>query len=201
MKDALVCVVALLVAGATALRIVQILRRETHPPVATWVMFEIAVVISFLSYLKTPEKDIISNITNTLDVLTVSLILIVLFFVRDRERWKVRSMDILCLMMLTGVLTFWLVRRDAFATNLATQAILVIAYLPTYTKMWQAGSNTESFLAWGIMLLSAIAGLAVAIISRDFLSMVYTSRAIVLMTALLAFMAYLERHPRKGATQ
>ncbi|MFH0890897.1 MAG: hypothetical protein V1856_02605 [Candidatus Liptonbacteria bacterium] len=186
----------LLVVVATVWRIVQIRRRETRPALATWVMFEIAIAISFASYLTTPQGDIISNITNTVDVFTVLAILVAIALTADGEGRKVEPTDTLCLSALGAIGAFWLMRRDAFTTNLATQIIMTIAYLPTLTKMWRVGRNTESFEAWILILLSGIAGLAIAVMDRNVLSVIYTARATILTAILLGFMAFLEFRPR-----
>jgi len=189
--------VSALATGASVFRQVQLLRRgEIHPSIITWGMFWVAIMISFVANQRTPGGDALTNITNTSDVLGVTVMVVALTTTDREDKWKLHWVDLVCLAGLAGVLVFWWIRRDEFATHLTAQFIMVVAYWPTLNKVWRAGRNTESFQGWGLTWLASASGLAVAVIGDKILPIIYAARSAVLTMVLLGLMTYLELRPR-----
>ncbi len=193
MREALALVSTLLAVVATIIRIQRIRRRDTHPAIATWTMFEIAIVLSLWSYSSLGQNGIVSNIVNFADAFLVVAILGAIVITPDPDKYKMEKMDASCFFALGLVLVFWLARRDALATNLATQAIMTIAYLPTLFKMRRMGKNTEPFLPWVMIWLSGLAGLAIATADRNPMAMTYAGRSTIMTTMLLVVMVRIEK--------
>ena len=191
---------ALSMGAAIFLQVRFFLKKETSPSIVTWSMFWVAVTISFLTFFRTHEGGLVTNITNTTDMVGVSVMIVVLAVWGGKDAFQFEASDLLCFLGLGMILTYWFVYQNDWATNLATQSILTLAYIPTFVKMWRkakAGRKSESAIAWSCTLSQSLTGLAVARMDGGFLSTIYAGRSTILIATLLGFTAYLRRrYPR-----
>jgi len=87
----------------------------------------------------------------------------------------------------------WLIFQNHVVSNVSIQVILVIAYFPVISRIWKSNENTESFIVWiGLFLAPCIS----LISSKGVLATVYSSRAIILISILLALMLRAELKQR-----
>ena len=71
--------------------------------------------------------------------------------------------------------------------------ILVIAYFPVISRIWKSNKNTESFVVWiGLFLTPCISLLS----SKGVLATIYSFRAIISISVLLALMVRAELKQR-----
>src|SRR3989344_1847954 len=148
MRKFTACVVALLMGAMGARCCWLIVAGGVQPALATWLIFEVAVVLSLTSYFATNDSDWVSNIANTVDSVTVTAILGTLILFGDGREWQFGRVEIGCLVAAGGIVVFWRVSRNAMAANLAIQTIMVAAYVPTLVRLWHSPENTESFGVW-----------------------------------------------------
>jgi membrane protein implicated in regulation of membrane protease activity len=78
-------------------------------------------------------------------------------------------------------------------SNVSIQVILVIAYFPVISRIWKSNQNTESFVVWiGLFLAPCISLLS----SKGVLATIYSFRAIISISVLLALMVRAELKQR-----
>jgi hypothetical protein len=91
-----------------------------------------------------------------------------------------------------AIVMFWVISQQHVVSHVSIQVILVIAYFPVISRIWKSNENTESFAAWiGLLLLS----------SKGVLATIYSLRAIISTSVLLALMVRAElkqRNDRKS---
>jgi hypothetical protein len=84
---------------------------------------------------------------------------------------------------------FWLISQHHVVSNVLIQVILIIAYFPVISRIWKSNENTESFAVWiGLFLAPCISLLS----SKGVLATIYSSRAIISTSVLLALMVRAE---------
>ncbi|HBO17133.1 MAG: hypothetical protein UR69_C0002G0212 [Candidatus Moranbacteria bacterium GW2011_GWE2_35_2-] len=166
---------------------------EIHPVLATWLLFSLATGVGIWTYMRADsKKDVITNIANTTDVFaTWSILLFLLFFGKD-TRYAFSPFEILCIASVVAVLIYWRISKRANAANIAINFILVIGYLPTIVWLWKATENTESFSVWVIVLISNLTALYNPIKEKDWFALLYASRAVILVSAIIGLMVRIE---------
>jgi hypothetical protein len=161
-------------------------RKKIRPALAMWVFFFLAVALSLFTYLKNGDFSVWDNILNTADLFFVgSVTLSIVIFGDTHSRFN--RFDMGCLIVVAGIILFWLFTHNHFTTNLLVQGILVVAYFPVVNRMLISGENHESYLIWGGMLLAAILAMPV---SEGDLALIYTARAIISILALMGLMLF-----------
>lgn len=161
-------------------------RKKIRPALAMWVFFFLAVALSLFTYLKNDNFSVWDNILNTADLFFVgSVTLSIIIFGDSHSRFN--RFDMSCLVVVAGIMLFWLFTQNHFITNLLVQGILVIAYFPVVNRMLTSGENHESYLIWGGMLLAAVLAMPV---SEGDLALIYTARAIISILALMGLMLF-----------
>lgn len=170
-------------------------RKKIRPSLAMWVFFFLAISMSLFTYLKSDEFSALDNILNTADLFFVaSVTLSILIFGDTHSRFN--RFDKGCLVVVGGILLFWLFTQNHYVTNILVQGILVVAYFPVVNRMVTSGENHESYLIWGGMLL---AGFLAIPISEGSLAFIYITRTIVSILGLLGLMLYTDlKKRRKG---
>ena len=168
-------------------------RKKIRPSLAMWVFFFLAISMSLFTYLKNDEYSALDNILNTADLFFVaSVTLSILIFGDAHSRFN--RFDKGCLIVVAGILVFWLFTQNHYVTNILVQGILVVAYFPVVNRMVTSGENHESYLIWGGMLLAGFLALP---ISEGSLAFIYITRTIVSIFGLLGLMLYVDSKKRK----
>ena len=160
-----------------------------QPAFTTWFIFFIAVSVSFSSYLlkrRTLKKWWV-NIQNATDVFFVGLTLILIVWKNGWEIFPISSYEKICVALAGVIIFFWLMRRDHLRTNIMTQSLLIIGYYPTLEKLWLTG-NHESYFLWAFYWLGSLVTLIPAIEDKDWLAVLYSTRAFIMISVVLIFM-------------
>lgn len=171
-----------------------ILRKKIRPSLAMWVFFLLAISLSLFTYLKNGEYSALDNILNTADLFYVGSVTISIAIFGDAHS-RFNRFDKGCLVVVTGILIFWIITQNHFLTNILLQGILVVAYFPVVNRMLTSGDNHESYLIWGGMLLAAV--LALPVLDGS-LALIYTIRAVVSILALLGLMVFTDLKKRRS---
>lgn len=172
----------------TVYYVVLTVRRKIKPSLAMWIFFLIAILGSLFSYMLEGDFTPLDNILNTSDILLSLSITVTIALFGDKFS-KFNKTDIICLVIVTGILVFWYFSKAHFTTHLSLQVIQAMAYIPVFQRMLKSGKNNESFTVWGVVLLISVLSLFTA---KGILAYIYSIRAIVCVIILLSFMAYLE---------
>jgi hypothetical protein len=163
-----------------------------HPSLATWLLFDIAVFISFFTYRSTKNRNLIDNIGNTTDIIATSLIFASVIYSHGGNSLKFNNFDLWCLGGAAIIFLFWVVKKNHVAANLATQVLLSIGYFPTLRKLWVTNANPESPEIWAMFLISSIISLYPAVRAKNRLATVYAARSIIFILAVIVLMVRLE---------
>lgn len=172
-----------------------IYRGEPVGSFATWFLFFVAVVVSLASYKFEREnkaqingRNLSDNIMNLCDAFIVTSIVIAIVATRGWSIFPISTTDKICVSLSLVMIVIWLIKRNHFTTNLISQFILFIAYFPTFSKLWYANTNEESFIMWGGIWLAGILSVAVAMRKKDLLATIYALRALVMVSIILILM-------------
>ena len=157
----------------------------THPTLMTWVMFFIAIVLSFSTYWSSQNHDLLSNICNAGDLILVLGVIIVIAVFCKNVRFSINNTEIICLSMSFVVLIFWKITKAHELSNIILQIIMVIAYFPTFYQILKVSEISESPITWGVTWISALLGFITAKLGKDKLAMIYSGRSLVMISILL----------------
>ncbi len=156
------------------------IRRGTVKPIlATWGLFAIAVILSFITDLSEyGVQGIAANFFNLADSFAVFLILAVILLRKDTrrtftlfEKWCIGASLLMALV--------WLVSGQNVLVHLSVQLILVIAYVPTLQHLWSGTQNTESLPMWFFDFLASFLGVIEPLRTGSLLPTVYGIRAVI----------------------
>ena len=163
-----------------------------RPALAMWVFFSIAVGGSLATYLSAGDYGFLDNIQNTTDLVFVVTVTVFVFIFGDRST-RFNRFDLACLIAVLIIVVLWLIFQNHVVSNISIQAILVIAYFPVVSRIWKSNENTESFVVWiGLFLAPCISLLS----SKGLLATIYSLRAIISISVLLALMVRAELKQR-----
>ncbi len=172
-------------------------KERIKPALAMWSFFSIAVGGSLITYLSAGDYSLLDNILNTSDFVLVSTVAVFIFIFGDRST-RFSRFDLGCLIAVLAIVAFWVISQHHFVSHISIQVILVIAYFPVINRIWKSNENTESFAAWiGLFLSPCISLLS----SKGILATIYSLRAIISTSVLLALMVRAElkqRNDRKS---
>lgn len=167
-------------------------KERIKPAMAMWVFFSIAVGGSLVTYLSSGDYSFLDNVQNTTDLVFVVTVTVFVFIFGDRST-RFNRFDLGCLIAVLVIVVLWLIFQNHVVSNLSIQAILVIAYFPVISRMWKSKKNTESFVVWiGLFLAPCISLLS----SKGVLATIYSLRAIISISFLLALMVRAELKQR-----
>ena len=168
-----------------------ILSGAVHPTMATWIVFEIAVILSIATYLATKKHSLTDNIANTVDAIATSIVFITIVC-KNGLVLRFNAFDMLCLCGAGAITLFWISCKKHTAANMATQVLLVVGYLPTIRTLWVSTANPESFAVWGTILIVSIVSLYPAARAKNRLAIVYATRAAASAVVVIALMIRIE---------
>ncbi|MFA4845418.1 MAG: hypothetical protein WC654_02580 [Patescibacteria group bacterium] len=195
-KDICALVVAAIMTGVAWRYGTQIHRREIEPPLSTWILFLVGVGVSLLFYGFEEDWDLVSGITNVVDVGVVLIVLVCILLWGDRtvrfKRWERYYLAVGVLVVFYGFIS-----GDLWQSSLIGQALLVVGYIPIWHGMMVNKRNTESFTAWCMALVAALVAIVPSVIEGNFLSAIYVIRALISILITLAFMTYYQRRTRR----
>lgn len=195
MKEFSIISVCLITILLTIKYISQLVKQQTKPALAMWIMFSVAVGMSMLTYLAEGDYGFLDNIQNTVDLFYVATITVSILIFGDKNS-KISRFDMACLGAVLLIVIFWIFTQNHLITNFLIQSILVIAYFPVIQRMIKTRKNNESYIIWlGMLVAPAISLLS----SKGFLATLYSVRAIFCIGILLIFMLWIEFSARNKA--
>jgi hypothetical protein len=151
-----------------------------------------AVGGSLIAYLSSGDYRFLDNIQNTTDLVFV-LTVTVFVFIFGYRNTRFNTFDLGCLIAVLVIVVLWLIFQNHVVSNVSIQVILVIAYFPVISRIWKSNKNTESFVVWmGLFLAPFISLLS----SKGVLATIYSFRAIISISVLLALMVGTELKQR-----
>lgn len=179
----------------------KVIRKEISPRIATWLIFEIGVVMSLASYLAGSEHSLLKAALNAADSLQVTVILAVLTLEQRGRKIRFTRNEMLSLAIAGMAALAWIVTRAGWIGFIGFQSVMCIAYLPTIESLWHCkqGPPPEPMEKWSINILIALIGTVVDITGKqDYLAIVYPLRALILCILVVVLIA---RWKQKSAAE
>lgn len=174
----------------------KLARRQIHPRMSTWLIFEIGVMMSLATYFSSRDHSVVKAALNITDALVVSVIVVALFVQQRSTKILFTRNEQLCLLISSITLVAWILTRTAWVGFLGFQIVMTIAYLPTIESVWRwkAGPSPEPVETWSINAFAALLGVAVDIIgSHDYIAMLYPLRAFLLCMTVVGLIVRWQR--------
>jgi hypothetical protein len=169
---------------------------EIEPALMTWLLFLVGSSLSFWTHRSFGKGGIVTNIGNIKDlfgeIIIISGICLAGFCGRNSLLLKFNAFEIVCFAVAGIIFVFWRLSRKHASSHVALQALMTVAYLPTFRKLYLADQNTESFGVWSFILATESTSLFLAIRGKDRLAIFYTSRAFALVLVVVLMMIRLE---------
>jgi hypothetical protein len=181
-------VLALLDVGVGARYCVKLIRKESHPRIATWLIFELGVVMSLVAYFASGDHSLVKAALNLTDFVVVNAILAALFFEQRGEKILFTRNERLCLLIAGITMVAWTITKTAWIGFVGFQVVMTMAYVPTIESMWRwkPGRSPEPVETWGITAVAALIGVVIDVTgSHDYVAMLYPLRAFLLCLVIV----------------
>ena len=188
--------VALLDVCVGARYCLKLIRKQACPRIATWLIFEIGVVMSLAAYFGSEDHSIVKAALNLTDSIVVTVILGSLLVEQRGRKIHFTRNEQLCLVISLFSVAAWILTRTAWVGFAGFQVVMSVAYFPTIESVWQwkPGRSPEPIETWSINAIAALIGVLVDITGRhDLIAMLYPLRAFILSMIIVALVARWEQ--------
>lgn len=185
--------------GVGARYCVRLLRGETHPRLATWLIFELGVVMSLVAYFTSHDHRLVKAALNVTDAAVVTVIIVAMLMGSRRKRVRFTRNEYLCLVIAGMTMTAWAITRAAWIGFFGFQVVMTVAYVPTIDNMWRwrPGQSPEPVETWSVNALAALIGVVIDVTgSHDYVAMLYPLRAFLLCMLIVALVLRWKRKTR-----
>ena len=198
MKDICVWTICLCVAVCGSCYVYQIWKRKAVPTTSTWLIFLVGCGLSFATYLVAENKDWKSGILNTVDIFYVTAILVAIFLctghkvrLKPFEKWYLAGAGL--------IVAYGVVTGNAWRSNVLTQILMSVAYLPMLHKLIVERIKTDSYFAWVPQMFVAVIALYPAIYEGNSLAVIYAVRSFFFSSSTTFLMIYYQIKARRAA--
>lgn len=178
----------------------KLLHKEIAPRIATWLIFELGVVMSLASYLSGKDHSLTKAALNAADCFQVTVILLTIAIEQRGRRIAFTRNEVVALGIAGMAATAWMVTGTGWIGFVGFQLVMSIAYLPTAESLWRwkAGPSPEPMEKWGINVLIALIGVSVDLTGKhDYLAMVYPLRALFLCLVVVTLITRWKQKSRR----
>jgi hypothetical protein len=176
-------VVALLDIFVGARYCVKLIRKEIAPRIATWLIFEVGVVMSLAAYFTSHDHSLVKSALNVTDGVVVTVILASLLIEQRDRRILFTKNEQLCLVISCLTMAAWAITKTAWIGLMGFQVVMSVAYFPTIENiwLWKPGPPPEPIETWSVNAVAALIGLTLDLTGiHDYLAMLYPLRAFIL---------------------
>ena len=175
----------------------QIWQNKISPTLSTWIIFLMGTGLSLTTYAVAEKHDFRSGILNTMDVIMVAIVLVATLVWGKRDM-RFKSFEKWYLIGIVVIIIYGLFSGDAWGSNIFTQVLISIGYIPTAQNLLTEKRNTESFTTWSLGIVAGIIALYPAITDGNSLAVLYAIRTIILVSSIITIMAFYELRSKKA---
>lgn len=161
----------------------KMIRKEIYPRAATWLIFEIGVVMSLLAYFSSRDHSIVKAALNATDAIMVTIIAVAILIEQKGGKIRFTRNEYVCLVISCVTMAAWIFTKTGWIAFVGFQLVMTIAYLPTIESVWRwkVGPAPEHAQNWSVYAVIAFIGVVTDLAGRhDYMAMVYPLRALVL---------------------
>lgn len=185
MKRLFAFMTVILMAGTNIWYVYLIISGVIHPTLMTWVMFCIAVFLSFATYWSSKKHSFLDNICNTVDLISVVVITTSIIFFGKNIRFSVNAFEIICIVLSLVILFFWRMTKKHETSNMFLQVVMSIAYFPMFYQLYNSSTSSESLTTWSILWVASIFGVLTGYFGKDKLAIIYSGRSLIMISILI----------------
>ncbi len=196
MENICACIIVIMTSLFAVFYAYQIRKHKIDPTLSTWIIFMSGVGISLITYTIAENKDFKSGILNKVDAAFV-LVVISAIFAWGKRELRLKPFEKWYLLGVLVIIVYGILSKSAWNSNVLSQVLLSVGYIPTIHHLIQQKKNRESFLGWGCSMIAAIAALYLARVAGKPLETLYASRALFFAALLLCLMFYYEIKQKK----
>jgi hypothetical protein len=192
--------VAVLDVGVGARYCAKLLRKEAHPRIATWLIFEIGVVMSMAAYFASHDHSIVKAALNVTDAIVVTVILASLLIEQRGGKIVFTRNEQMCLLISSITMAAWAITKTAWIGFAGFQVVMSVAYFPTIESVWQwkPGQSPEPIETWSVNAVAALIGVVIDVTgAHDYVAMLYPLRAFLLCMIIVVLVRRWEQKSRK----
>lgn len=178
----------------------KLIRKETCPRIATWLIFEIGVIMSLAAYFASHDHSIMKAALNVTDAVVVTVIVASILIEQCGGKILFTRNEQLCLAISCITMAAWAITKTAWIGFVGFQVVMSVAYFPTIESVWQwkPGRSPEPIETWSINAVAALIAVVIDITgSHDYVAMLYPLRAFILCMIIVALVG---RWKRKSVT-
>ena len=161
----------------------KIVGGRSSPRLATWLIFELGVVMSLVTYFASGDHSLVKAALNLTDAVVVTGIIAALLIRERGGGIRFTKNERLCLVISGITMVAWAMTRTAWIGFVGFQVVMIVAYLPTIESLWEVkrGAAPEPVEAWSVNAVAALIVVWVDVTGRhDFVAMLYPLRACLL---------------------
>ncbi len=142
----------------------KLVRGEIAPRLATWLIFEVGVLMSLAAYLASPDHSLTKAALNATDAVMVTVILVLVLIKQRSRSSQFTKNERICLFVACLAAALWHFTRTGWVGLIGFQAVMSVAYLPTLESVWKwrPGPPPEPMDKWSINMLIAVIGIVPA---------------------------------------
>lgn len=188
--------VILLDAFVSARYCMKLIRGTIAPRLATWLIFELGVLLSLGAYLASRDHSLEKAALNATDAVLVTVICTLVSIRQARQPFRFTKNERYCLMVGCVAAAVWLFTRTGWSGLIGFQVVMSVAYLPTLESVWRwkPGPPPEPLDKWSVNVIIAVLGLVPPLLGhQDYLAMIYPLRALILCLCVVALIVRWER--------
>jgi hypothetical protein len=175
-----------------ALYCTKLIRKEISPRIATWLIFEIGVVMSLASYLAGNDHSLIKAALNAADSLQVTVILVTLVIVQRGRKIQFTRNELVSLGISCMATVAWMVTKTGWIGFIGFQSVMSVAYLPTIESLsrWKLGPSPEPIEKWGVNVIIALIGIGYGSFARRENRRIFIKLALLRPSGLVGIQGY-----------
>jgi len=154
--------------------------------------------LSFITYLIAENKDWRSGILNIVDAVYIVFVLAVIFLYTDHkirfkpfEKWYLAGAGL--------IVAYGLATGNAWRSNVLTQVLMSLAYLPMFHKMISEKEKKDSYFAWTPQIFIAVIAMYPAVHEGNSLAVIYASRSLFFSLLTTFLMLYFQVRAKRVA--
>jgi hypothetical protein len=185
-------VVALLDLLVGARYCAKIIGGKSSPRIATWLIFEIGVVMSLVTYFASRDHSVLKAALNLTDAFVVTAIIAALLVQQRGVKIVFTKNERLCLVISVITIAAWAITKTPWIGFVGFQVVMSVAYLPTIESMWEVrrGGSPEPVETWSVNAVAALIGVVVDVTGHhDYVAMLYPLRAFLLCVVIAGLVA------------
>lgn len=195
MENTLVFVAIVLMVMKLVWYLQLIASKKISPAPATYIVAMVSQNISAWSYYATgkPWRDGLVVYVAVVEVTMVAFYLVTALYKSREIKLSFNRVQYVSLAVMVGIVVYWYLNQDPIVTFVATQALMVLAYIPTLAKAKELKKAFDSPTNWILLTVVSVVAGAIPFLSGNVLGELAAVRAFALSSLTVGTLLYYDR--------